>query len=199
MRIPRENSKENLTSTIPPIFHDRHQKWLYEYYGPPPIELPVNTGEIDIYPRALPPHVRETLNNDLKLRRRFYQPKISELSRNARVAGRGRYTFIIKPETMDDLLETISGMKTHKNEEVRRVLWDIYYLGKTAREAESKVSGKTLTRHLIAAERTLEVMSIDQLKDMTIGVHTIMVSHRILRYARDALIDIRPFFRGRIF
>ena len=184
---------------IPPVFQEGHQRMIYNFFPKPPLTVPVTPGETENFPRNCSLPLRELLKLSFLRRKRYYRAKVSEIARNARRTGRGSQIFIIKPETMEAVLNSVELIPSPKSEEVRRVLRSIYFLGKSPDEAESTVNNRTLTRHLIRAERIVGILSEEARNNLKIGLPTVKVSYQVLRLGRDALIDIQPFFEGKIF
>lgn len=184
---------------IPPVFQDPIQRMLYDFYPAPPIELPVTEGETDEFPRNYWPIFRETLKHRLRQRRSLYRQMVRQIASNARRPKRGKHIFIIKPETMDRLLEAVESIHSPASVDVRHALWSMYFQGKILKELDVMVSRRTISRLLLRAERIASVIPEDAPAGLVIGIPTIKLSYQILRYARDGLFDVQPYFRGRIF
>ena len=184
---------------IPPVFQDPQQRRLYDYYPKPPLTLPLTPGETDAFPRSFAPPLREIIKHRYWQRGSLYRKMARQVATNARRPSRGKHIFIIRPTTMNRLLDAVASIPSPKSEEARRVLWSMYFQGKTPEEAESMVNSRTLTRHLIRAERMAEVLPADEREKFTIGLPTIKVSNQVLRLGRDGHFDFQPYFDGNVF
>jgi len=123
----------------------------------------------------------------------------SQTARNARRPGRGQYVFIIIPETFEALMTQVELGPGHQQMEAAYVLREMYYLGKTLSEIDTEISARTLTRYLQKSERVLDILGEDRDRRFKIGLVTIRINHKLLRLSRDAKLDIRKYFAGRIF
>ncbi|MCH7576156.1 MAG: hypothetical protein IIA59_13680 [Candidatus Marinimicrobia bacterium] len=190
---------ETVQEAIPPVFDNPRQRHYYEVFPHPPIDFPVTPGETDNFPRNCALLLKETLKGDHLFRKRYYRAKVSEIARNARRPDRDSQIFIIKPDTMDSLLNSLGLIPSSNNKEVRRVLWVMYYQGLSPEESDAKVNGRTLARHLTRAERMVGVLPEDQREKSKIGLPTVKVSYQVMRLGRDGNFDIQPYFEGKIF
>ena len=181
------------------MFDNPRQRRIYDIFSHPPIEFPVTVGETDNFPRNSSLPLREVWNEDYWWRRRCYRAKVSEIARNARRPDRESQIFIIRPATMDSLLRALKSIPSSNNEEVRRVLWAMYYQGFSPLESESTGNNRTLARHLERAERMTGILPTDKHEYSKIGLPTVMVSYQVLRLGRDGNFDIQPYFEGKIF
>ena len=194
-----EQPTENLVETIPLVFRDRTQRLLYNFFPAPPITFPVTLGEIENFPRSYPRKIAEQLKHRFKHRRSLYKQFARQIASNARRPGRGKHMFIIQPATMDRLLEVLGSLASPSSQEVQRALWAIYYQGHTLDEIDSKVSERTISRLLKQAENTVGVIPYEIRDELVIGIPTIKISYQVLRFGRDGLFNIQPYFRGRVF
>ena len=184
---------------IPPLFREGIQRWLYFKHPILPVELPVTPGEIERFPRCYPMIFIEELKDKFKQRKSLYKAKVRGIASNARRPQRGKHIFIIKPETMDRLLEAVESIHSPASVDVQHALWSMYFQGKTFEELGVTVSERTISRLLLRAERIAGVIPEDAPEGIVIGIPTIKLSFQALRYARDGLFDVQPYFRGRIF
>ncbi len=185
--------------TIPPLFREGIQRWIYFNHPILPVELPVTPGEIEHFPRCYPMILIEDLKGRFKQRKRMYKAKVREIASNARRPQRGKHIFIIKPETMDRLLEAVESIHSPASVDVQHALWSMYFQGKIFEELDITVSERTISRLLLRAERIAGVIPEDAPEGIVIGIPTVKLFYQALRYARDGLFDVQPYFRGRIF
>ena len=125
---------------IPPVFRDPEQRRLYDFYPKPPLTLPLTPGETDEFPRSSAPPLREVIKHRYWQRGSLYRKMARQIATNARRPNRGKHIFIIRPTTMNRLLDAVASIPSPKSEEVRRVLWSMYFQGKTQEEVESLVN-----------------------------------------------------------
>ena len=184
---------------ISPVFQDDVQRIIFRYRRQPPIEFPVTEGEIENFPRHFNPMMIERIKKDFKKRRRWYGELISQIARNSRRPGRGEHVFIILPTTAEKLLTELKRGPGHQQAEAERVIWEMYHRGLTPDEAECQINRRTLIRHLQRAEKIVDVLGELRDNPLRIGLTTVRISYAVLRYGRDAMIDIQKYFRGRIF
>ena len=172
---------------------------LIEPWPPHPIEFPVTEGEINFFPRHIGLVQFMVFEKIFHFRSRYYRMQLGVISRNARRAGRGKHVFILVPDTIEKLLREIKHGPGHRPAETERVLRAMYFQGKTPAEAGCQVSDKTLLRHLKRAEKIVDVLGPRRDNPFGISLATIKISYTVLRYGRDGNIDIRRYFRGKIF
>lgn len=165
----------------------------------PDIILPFSEGETEDFPRHAGPIIIAEYNTKMGTRRVMARDLFSQTARNARRPGRGQYVVIIKPETFDALMTQIELGPGHQQMEAAYALREKYYLGKTLPEIDTEISARTLTRYLQKSERVLDLFGEDRDRRFKIGLVTIRINHKLLRLSRDAKLDIRKYFAGRIF
>lgn len=100
---------------------------------------------------------------------------------------------------MDQLLEAVESIHSPASVDVQHALWSMYFQGKIFEGLDITVSERTISRLLLRAERIAGVIPEDGSEGMVIGIPTIKLSYQVLRFARDGLFDVQPYFRGRIF
>lgn len=167
--------------------------------NPPPIEFPLSEGEIEDFPRYVGPAYRAFLRESFRERRWFYRGQLIQIAANARRPGHGQYVIILVPKTFEKLLTQIEWGPGYKKAGVAEALRQLYYLGKIMDEIETDVSSKTLTRYLQAAESVLDILREHRNRPLTISLKAITLSFKVLRYGRDAWLDVRRYFFYRIF
>ena len=170
-----------------------------DYHRPPPIEFPLSEGEIENFPRHLTEVERENCRKKFLTRRWHYRGECVQIASNARRQGHGIYIIILIPETFEKIVAQIELGPGYKKVEVAEALRQMYYLGKKLAEIETDVSSKTITRYLQAAERTLDVLGQHRSRPLKISLKAITLSFKVLRYGRDAWLDVRRYFPDRIF
>ncbi len=138
------------------------------------------------------------LKEDSEYRTRWYKIKLQELSGNIKQEGRGVHTFLIVPQTYDRLDRQIASRRGNSTEEIRRVLYELYYKGRRPEEVDTQVSTKTLIRALTDAEEDLNILG-GLRGTLKISLKTLDISYTAMRYGREAKIDIRRYFYPRIF
>ncbi len=199
MKTPGKHFQESRLDAIPPIFRDPHQRLLYNFYPPPPITFPVTDGEIEQFPRFFSMKTVDGLKHRFRKRRSLYRQWSREVASNARRPGRGKHIFVLKPETMNRLLDAMESIQSAGSANAQEALWAMYFQGKNFDEIELVISKKTITRLLIRAERIVGVIPEDAPEGLTIGIPTIKLSYQMLRCGRDGIFDIQQYFRGRVF
>ncbi len=171
-----------------------------DYHRPPPIEFPLSEGELENFPRHLTDRDREEYSIKYFIgRRRYYRMELIQIASNARRPGHGIYVIILIPETFEKIVTQIELGPGYKKAEVAEALRQMYYQGKTLAEIETDVCSKTITRYLEAAERTLDILGEHRSRPLKISLKAITLSYKVLRYGRDAWLDIRKYFADRIF
>lgn len=183
----------------PPILDDEAKQSGFGHLPRSPIEFPFTAEEIENFPRHLHPMTTQIFKHDQKLRRRYYRDQLGQIARNAKRIGRGANAFILVPDTTEKLLQEIKRGPGRQPAETERVLRQMYFLGKTPAEAGCQVSSKTLLRHLKRAEKIVDVLGPWRDNPFGVSLATIKISYVALRYGRDGNIDIRRYFRGKIF
>lgn len=170
------------------------------HFPPPPIEFPLSEGEIGNFPRHLTDREREeySIKNFIG-RRRYYRGELIQIASNARRPGHGIYVIILIPANFEKLLTQIELGPGYKKAEVVEALRQMYYKGKTLAEIETDVSSKTITRFLQAAERKLDILGEHRARPLKISIKAITLSYKVLRYGRDAWLDVSRYFPDRIF
>jgi len=163
-----------------------------------PINFPHFEDELVIFPRVKMMRLYYDLKDDPKYRTRWYKIKLQELSGNIKQEGRGVHTFLIVPQTYDRLDRQIASRRGNSTEEIRRVLYELYYKGRRSEEVDAQVSTKTLIRALTDAEEDLNILG-GLRGTLKISLKTLDISYTAMRYGREAKIDIRPYFYPRIF
>ena len=199
METRQSSSAEQSLDAIPPVFQDPHQRMLYNFFPPPPITFPVTDGEIEQFPRRWSMKTVDGLKHRFRKRRSLYRQMSQEVASNARRPDRGKHIFVIRPETMDRILEAVESIHAPSSLDVQHALWSMYYQGKTLDEIELMISEKTIKRLLMRAERIVGVIPDDAPEGLAIGIPTIKLSYQILRFGRDAIFDIQRYFRGRVY
>lgn len=165
----------------------------------PDITLPFSEGETEDFPRDTGPIFIAKYNTSMGTRRWVARDLVSQTARNARRSGRGQYVFIIKPETFEALMTQVELGPGHQQMEAAYVLREMYFLGKTLSELDTEISARTLTRYLQKSARVLNLFGEDRDRRFKIGPVTIRINHNLLRLSRDAKLDLRKYFAGRIF
>ncbi len=169
--------------------------------APPPIAFPFFEGETENFP--LPPKgnekIRKLYKTKMRTRRWMTRDLLSQTVKNARRPGHGKYVFVIIPDSFEKLMTHIELRPGYRQREAVFALREQYYLGKKLQEIDTDINAKTLTRYLQAAERAVDILGENRDRPFRIGLATIRISHRALRFGRDARIDIQKYFTGRIF
>lgn len=170
-----------------------------DHFPPPPIEFPLSQGEIENFPRHLTEVERDMYCKKFNLRRRYYREQLIQIAANVRRPRHGQYVIILVPATFEKIVAQIERGPGYKREEEAEALRQMYYLGRTLDEVEADVSSKTITRYLQAAERVLDILREHRNRPLTISLKAITLSYKVLRYGRDAWLDVRRYFPDRIF
>ncbi len=169
-------------------------------FRPPPIEFPLSEGEIENFPRHLTAVDRGAYSIEKFIsRRRYYRMAIIQIASNARRPGHGIYIVILIPETFEKIVAQIERGPGYKKAEVAEVLKQMYYLGLILDEIETDVCSKTITRYLQAAESALDILKEHRARPLEISLKVITLSYKVLRYGRDAWLDVRKHLPDRIF
>ncbi len=190
-------TKARLERTSP--WAQNHENW--EQIGgvmAQPINFPHYEDELVIFPRNIYMRLFLELSRDPWRRHHNYKDRLQNLSGNIKRPGRGVHTFLILPSTYDRIDQQLGTRPGSNTEEIRRVLRELYFKGKRPEEVASKVSGKTLLRALSIAEEALDILG-EFRKILRISLKTLEISYTSLRLGRDGQIDIRRYFRPRIF
>jgi len=190
-------TRRNLEARTP--WAKNHKMW--EQLGgivAQPINFPHFEDELFIFPRDINMHNWFTIQKDLKERQRYYKRNLNQIVGNYRRKGRGKYIFIIVPDTFQEILKRIEQYPGSKIREVIHGLHSLYFKGKRPGEVECEVDVTTLKRHLARATNDLAILG-EKPSMLQIGLRTLEISYKVLRYGRDGQIDIRPYFLHRIF
>ena len=114
-------------------------------------------------------------------RRKQKDRRIRDCVDNQLRPGRGKFTFIISPETFSRILQITAASEAYKVGAVIDALKQIYVDGIPFHLTGVNIASKTLSRHLRQAFITLK---IDLPANKSPGVATLLTSHRLLRDAR---------------
>ena len=123
--------------------------------------------------------------------RRRKDRRIIECWRNANEIGRGKFIFIITQTTFEQIIEHIECIGGYSADQVVGVLHAMYYDGATFTELGPQVSRKTVARQLRNAFKALDIFIGDWKQP---GLRTITTSHRMLKDAEVAEMDLGNYF-----
>lgn len=163
-----------------------------------PFNFPHYEDELFIFPRDVNMHRWFELQKDLGKRQRYYKEHLNQIVGNYKRKDRGRFIFIIVPDTFQEILRRIEQYPGQKIKDVIHGLHSQYFKGKRPEEVDCKVDVKTLKRYLTRAEKDLDILG-EKRSMLQIGMRTLETSYTVLRYGRDGQIDIRPYFLYRMF
>ncbi len=190
-------TRRNLEARTP--WAKNHKMW--EQLGgivAQPINFPHYEDELVIFPRDVDMHYWFRIQKDLKERQRYYKERLNQIVGNYNREGRGKFIFIIVPNTFLEILRRIEQYPGQKVKEVIHGLHSQYFKGKRPEEVECKVDVKTLKRYLTRAEIDLDILG-EKRSTLQLGFRTLETCYTVLRYGRDGQIDIRPYFLHRMF
>ena len=114
-------------------------------------------------------------------RRKQKDRRIRDCVDNQLRPGRGKFTFIISPETFSRILQLIEDSEAYKVGAVIDALKQIYVEGIPFHTTGVNIASKTLLRHL---KQAFIALKIDLPANKSIGVSTLLTSHRLIRDAR---------------
>ncbi len=190
-------TRRNLEARTP--WAKNHKMW--EQLGgivAQPINFPHYEDELVVFPRDIDMHTWFGIQKDLNKRQRYYKERLNQIVGNYNREGRGKFIFIIVPDTFLEILRRIEQYPGQKVKEVIHGLHSQYFKGKRPEEVECKVDVKTLKRYLTRAEIDLDILG-EKRSTLQIGFRTLETTYTVLRYGRDGQIDIRPYFLYRVF
>ncbi|MCH8838485.1 MAG: hypothetical protein IIA60_11930 [Candidatus Marinimicrobia bacterium] len=123
--------------------------------------------------------------------RRRKDRRIIECWRNAHEEGRGKFIFIITQPTFEQIIQYIEDAGGYSAKAVVDVLHAMFFDGASFTEIDPEVTRNTVNRQLRKAFKALD-LNIGNWKQP--GLWTITTSHRMLRDAEVAEVDLGDYF-----
>ena len=163
-----------------------------------PINYPHFEDELVIFPRGIDMREMAALINHPERLKPEYEKRLRALVGNFNAKGRGKYTFLILPQTFEKILRQIEKRNTKITSDVTQSAIEYYYKGKRNHEVDSKITIRTLTSYLQRAEKELDILG-DRRGELILATRTLDTTYTALRYGREAGIDFRRYFKNRIF
>ena len=163
-----------------------------------PINFPYFEDELVIFPRGIGIRELVSLINNPEIRKANYERRLRMMAGNFKAKGRGQYTFLILPQTFEQILRQIENRQTKITPEVLRVAKEYFFKGKRNHEVDSKITIRTLTNYLQRAEEELDILG-NRRGPLRIAARSLDTSYAVLRYGREEGIDIRRYFKNRMF